>query len=223
MRRVLIDHARAKKADKRGLASMPGFADRNSEPLDAFRPQFMENGGWAPSCLAPADRAAVEDLVERASLAPGARDGVTKGDVVMTPEGPKMIELAARLSGGDFCESLVPLGSGLNYVESAIRLAIGEPVDLDALSPSWERCVANRYFFAEPGRLRSIEGVEAIRDAPWLAKLEFAYAPGDTIPATTSHAERFGVFVVVGEDRDEVQSHVDQVYRTIRIDVEASD
>ena len=24
----------------------PGFADRNYELLDLFRPQFMENGGW---------------------------------------------------------------------------------------------------------------------------------------------------------------------------------
>ncbi|MCA9504708.1 MAG: ATP-grasp domain-containing protein [Spirochaetaceae bacterium] len=204
----------------RGRGVTPGFADRNYELLDRFRPQFMENGGWVPSTLDTAERQAVEDLVVRASLALDITDGVTKGDVVMTDEGPKMIELAARLSGGDFCESLVPLGTGVNYVEAAIRIAIGDTPDLDALTPRFERCVANRYFFVEPGRLRRIGGAESLRGEPWLAKLAFWYAAGDTIPPTRSHAERFGVFVVVGRNRDEVQARIDEVYRRVEIVVD---
>jgi biotin carboxylase len=199
-----------------GVGVTPGFADRNYELLDRFRPQFMENGGWVPSLVMPQERRQVEDLVVRASLALGVTDGVTKGDVVMTPDGPKMIELAARLSGGDFCESLVPLGTGINYVEAAIRIAVGEKPDLSALVPTRDRCVANRYFFAEAGRLVRIEGIESIRDQPWLAKLALRYSAGDEIPPTTSHAERAGVFVVVGANREEVQARIDQVYRSVR-------
>ena len=63
----------------------PGFADRNYELLDRFRPQFMENGGWIPSSLAPEERGRrSRTLVVRASLALGVTDGVTKGDVVWT-------------------------------------------------------------------------------------------------------------------------------------------
>lgn len=199
-----------------GVGVTPGFADRNYELLERFRPQFMENGGWVPSAVPPEDCARIEALVVRASHALGVTDGVTKGDVVLTPEGPKMIEMAARLSGGDFCESLVPLGSGVNYVRAAIQLAIGERPDLDLLRPTRERCVANRYFFVEPGRLERIEGLERIRSQPWLAKLELACAVGDEIPPTTSHAERAGVFVVVGDDRAQVQARIDQVYRSVR-------
>lgn len=200
-----------------GVGVTPGFADRNYELLDRFRPQFMENGGWIPSLLGPEERRAVEELVVHASLALGVTDGVTKGDVVMTAAGPKMIELAARLSGGDFCESLVPLGTGVNYVETAIRIAVGERPDLSALVPTRQQCVANRYFFAEPGRLVRIEGLEAIREEPWLAKLVLNYAAGERIPPTTSHAERAGVFVVVGRDRAEVQARIDHVYRTVKL------
>ncbi|MAG34473.1 MAG: phosphoribosylglycinamide synthetase [Deltaproteobacteria bacterium] len=204
----------------RGVGVTPGFADRNYELLETFRPQFMENGGWVPSTLGETDRRAVEDLVVRASLALGVTDGVTKGDVVMTPDGPKMIELAARLSGGDFCESLVPLGSGVNYVEAAIQLATGVAPDLTALAPNRNRCVANRYFFATPGRLARIQGVEEIRNRSWIAKFELWYDIGDEIPPTTSHAGRFGVFVVVGDDREEVQAHIDEVYQTVEIVVD---
>lgn len=203
-----------------GRGMTPGFADRNYEQMERFLPQIMENGAWVPSILSATDRVAVESLVERASLALGITDGVTKGDVVMTPEGPKMIEMAARLSGGDFCESLVPLGSGVNYVTAAVTLAIGEPVDFSSLTPKWNTTVANRYFFSEEGTLVSVEGVEEVRKQDWVHKLEFWYKPGDAVPSPLSHAHRFGVFVVTADTREEAEKRVAWVYRTIRITIE---
>ena len=201
-----------------GEAVTPGFADRNYELLERFAPQIMENGGWVPSVLGEADRRAVCEVVEDAARALGIVDGVVKGDVVMTPQGPKIIEVAARLSGGDFCESLVPLGCGVNYVSAAVELAIGERPDLGALTPRFERAVANRYFFPEPGTLLRVDGVDEVRAQPWVEKLELWYEPGDEVPASLSHAHRFGVFLVTAEDRATAQERVDWVYETIRIE-----
>ena len=202
-----------------GRAFTPGFADRNYEMNERFAPQVMENGGWVPSILGAKGRRAVERVVEQASLALGVTNGVTKGDVVMTPDGPKIIEVAARLSGGDFCESLVPLGTGVNYVRCAIQIAIGEAPNLEELEPKFDHAVANRYFFPEPGRLVSIEGADEVRAQDWIEKLEFWYEPGDDLPEITSHAHRFGVFIATGPDRKTVQERVDWVYETVRIDV----
>ncbi|MBW2282533.1 MAG: ATP-grasp domain-containing protein [Deltaproteobacteria bacterium] len=203
-----------------GRALTPGFADRNYDLLDRFRPQIMENGGWVPSLCSAEERARVEDVVVRASLALGIETGVTKGDVVLTAEGPKVIEIAARLSGGDFCASLVPHGCGINYVRAAVRLALGEEPDFAELEPRFERAVANRYFFPEPGRLLSISGAAEVRAQDWLEKLEFWYAPGDEVPASLSHAHRFGVFVATAPDRETLAERIDWVYRTIRIETE---
>ena len=105
----------------------------------------------------------------------------------------------------------------MNYVRTAIEIAIGRTPDLDALAPRFERAVANRYFFPEPGRLIRIEGIEAIRSKPWLHKLEFWFQPGEIVPESLSHAHRFGVFVVSAPDRATAQQRVDEVYATIRI------
>jgi biotin carboxylase len=203
-----------------GKGITPGFADRNYSSKQ-FLPQIIENGGWMPSALSQAQRKQVEDLVVSASLALGITDGVTKGDIVMTGEGPKIIEIAARLSGGDFCESLVPLSIGVNYVEAAIKIAIGETPDIDALEPKFQRFVVNRYFFPRPGRLVRIEGVENVLKQNWVKKLEFAYKVGDMVPLVKSHADRVGVFVAVGDSRQQVESRADWVYRTINIVTEA--
>ncbi len=203
-----------------GQAFTPGFADRNYGLLELFRPRIMENGGWVPSCLDHHTRARVARVAEEAALALGIHDGPAKGDLVLTADGPKVIEIAARLSGGDFCESLVPLGTGVNYVRAVIQLATGDPVDRAELEPRFEIAVANRYFFPPAGTLRAIEGTESVRSQEWLEKLEFWYRPGDDVPDCTSHAARFGVFVVTAPDRATCQERVDWVYETIRIVVE---
>lgn len=200
-----------------GHGYTPGFADRNYDLLDRFRPQIMENGGWVPSILGDDDRKAIEHLVEKASLALGITDGVTKGDVVLTPDGPKMIEMAARLSGGDFCAGLVPLGTGINYVQTVIEIATGRTPNLKAIVPTRDVAVANRYFFPAAGRLIRIEGVEEVASWDWIEKLEFWYEPGDEVPNLLSHADRFGVFVVTAPNRDELEQRVQRVYDTINI------
>jgi biotin carboxylase len=201
----------------RGRAVTPGFADRNYELLERFRPQVMENGAWVPSRFRGQERAAVEELVVRAARALGIESGVAKGDVVWTEQGPKVIEIAARLSGGDFCESLVPLSSGVDYVRAAIELALGREPDWSALEPRRERWVANRYFFPEPGELVRIEGEAEVRRQAWLEKLELWYRPGEAVPESLSHAHRFGVFVVTADERAELERRIEWVYRTLRI------
>lgn len=201
----------------RGTAYTPGFDDRNYEKLKDYAPNIIENGGTMPSCVTLEQRLAVEQLVEQAGRALGVVNGVIKGDVVMTPAGPKLIEVATRLSGGDFSESIIPLGCDVNIVEAAISIALGREPDFKKLRPKFEKGVANRYFFPAPGRLVSIEGADQVRNLPWVHKLEFWYRTGDTVPVVTCHADRFGVFVVSGETRAEVESRVDHIYRSIHI------
>jgi len=200
-----------------GTAYTPGFDDRNYEKLKEYAPSIIENGGTMPTSVTKEQRLAVERLVERAGLALGVRNGVVKGDVVMTPDGPKLIEMATRLSGGDFSAGIIPLGTGVNIVEAAISIALGREPDLEKLRPKFEKGVANRYFFPSPGRLVAIEGADQARALPWVQKLEFWYNVGDIVPAVTCHADRFGVFLVTGETREEVEARVDEIYRRVRI------
>jgi len=202
-------------------ALTPGFADRVYEGMDVFWPQIMENGGWVPSVLDAPTRASVVELVEKASRALGILNGVAKGDVVIHPEkGPMMIEMAARLSGGDFSESLVPLGCGVNYVKAALKIAMGEEPEWDDLMPKWQKAVANRYFFLPTGILEDIKGLDRIREIQEIQKLSLSYKIGDTIPEISHHGQRAGVMVVVGQDRKQVQTIVDTVYQELLFKVE---
>lgn len=198
----------------------PGLADRNYDELERFLPQILENGGWVPSKY-QASIGEIDDLIGRCAHAMGIENGVIKGDLVSTQDGRiAVIEVAARLSGGDFSESLVPLGTGVDYVKQVIRQAVGLGVDLDALRPTCSTVVANRYFFPPPGRLTSIEGVDEIKAKPWIRKLELWYQPGQVIPPISRHGQRGGVFIVQGKEKQQLSRYIAEVYETVEFIVE---
>lgn len=204
-----------------GKAYTPGFVDRNYEMLDRFAPHIIENGGTHPSIVTGALKAAIVDLVERAAQALGIENGVAKGDVVIAPDGtPMIIEMAARLSGGDFSESLIPLGCGVNIVKAAIRVAIGQAPDVSTLCDRWERILANRYFFGNPGRLMAIHGLEEARALPWVHKIDIYVHPGELIGKMKFHAGRLGVFIVEASDRVELAERISHIYELISFEIE---
>ncbi len=201
----------------RGKAYTPGFVDRNYDMLSKYLPNIIENGGTEPSSVTYEQRLSIESLVEKAAISLGVTDGVVKGDIVLSPDGPKIIEVATRLSGGDFSESLIPLGIGVNIVEAALNIAMGNEVALDKLKPRWSRVVLNRYFFPEPGTLKSIDGLEEVSAQPWVQKLETWYNIDEYVPEVKSHADRFGVFIVTGETLEEANQRADWVYQKVKI------
>lgn len=203
----------------RGRGVTPGFADRNYEWLDLLRPRIIENGAWMPTALTPAEQARVDALLAGAAAALGLRDGTAKGDVVWGPDGPLLIEMAARLSGGDFCESLVPLCTGVNYVPAAIDIALGRAPDFSVLTAPARQAVGNRYFIGEAGILQAVEGLDEVAAQPWIHKLEFWYRPGDPVPAPVSHAHRLGVFIATAPDKAELDARIAWVYRTVRLQI----
>lgn len=206
-----------------GVAITPGIADRVYDDTTAFSPIIIENGGWLPSQVSPKLRQDICVLVEEAARALGVENGVVKGDIVIcAARGPLVIEMAARLSGGDFSQSLVPLSLGINYVRSVIEIAMGEVPDMDELKPKKNTVVANRYFFPPAGILNNIKGVEEVRKIPQLKKLDIFLKTGNILPIIDSHSKRAGVFVVEGDDRVSVQNIINKIYNTIEFQVDGN-
>ncbi|HFD33140.1 MAG TPA: ATP-grasp domain-containing protein [Gammaproteobacteria bacterium] len=200
----------------------PGFADRVYDDTPHFHPYIMENGGWQPSSIHTGKHQEICQLIDRVALALNLENGVLKGDIVYSTKykQPMVIEVASRLSGGDFSASLVPLAHQINYIKTAIQIAIDDPVDLSELTPKTSYIVANRYFFLPPGKLMAIHGIEEAKKMKNLKKLEFNYQIGDDIPVIRNHGQRVGVFIVQGDTRQQVRNLIEQLYQTITFTVD---
>jgi len=129
-------------------AVTPGFSDRNYD-FAATAPYIVENGGTQPSVLSRKDQDALCELAEEAARVLGFVNWTAKGDLVLTEDGPKVIEMAGRLSGGHFATSQIPQSTGVDLVGIAVKLALGEPVTKQEATPKYHKHVAIRYQMPE--------------------------------------------------------------------------
>lgn len=196
-------------------------SDRNYELLEACAPFVIENGGCQPSVHAPALLPRVDELVLAAARALDLGSGVLKGDLVLDPvRGPVVVEVAPRLSGGWLSTDQVPLSTGIQLVQLAARLALGEDLRLaDLASPpeAWSP-VAVRYFFPPPGRVLAVRGVEELRREPWVHRLVLFAGPGDAIAPPTDHTRRAGLVITRGATRAEAVRRACEAVARVRFE-----
>ena len=193
----------------------PAYSDRNYSHLDAFAPYIIEDGGTMPALLTDEEREAINNLVERGALAMGITDGIVKGDIVMTEEGPAIIELAARLSGGYFATDQIPLSTGVDLVSAAIKYAVGEPVEPEDLKPRYERGAAIRFFFPPEGVISEIKGVSELSSMPGVKKSAVYRSEGERQPQIKTHPDRGGFVIADGEDRAEALRKVEAAIASV--------
>lgn len=202
-----------------GHCVTPGFSDRNYEFLDRYAPFFIENGGDLPSRLPAAMQAKVRDVVARAAKALGVTSGTVKGDLVVHNGEAYVIELAARLSGGFFCTREIPLNTGVDFIGAAIKIALGESVGEAELAPKHFVPVVQRYAFPEPGRVVSVEGVEAARAVAGIADIVITAKPGDVIPPAGDKRPSAAMVLATGTSRDAALAAVNDALACLRIEI----
>ena len=203
-----------------GVAHTPGFADRNYEYLTRFAPFIIENGGDLPTRRSKVLQTAMNDLIQRAAKSMGIKNGVVKGDLVIHKKKPCIIELAARLSGGYFCSHLIPLTTGVPFVQTAIRLALGEKIDEQLLRPRFQKGVSQRYLFPVPGRVASISGMDKVARMSSVVLSEVRVKVGDVVRSVDCHPARAGVLIATADTRKEAIQHVLSAVRKLNITTE---
>ena len=199
-------------------AYTPGFADRNYEFLERYAPFIIENGGELPSSLPEKIQKLVRQVVQQAANSMGITNGVVKGDIVVYNGKPYVIELAARLSGGYFCSVEIPLNTGVDFVEQAIRQALGERINPVDLLPKFQRGVAQRYLFPEPGRVIRISGPDTAYFEQGIEMCEIRVSVGDIIKPIENHPARAGVIIATGDTREEALKRAELVHSSIKIE-----
>ena len=195
-----------------------GFSDRNYEYLDKYAPYIIENGGDLPSFLTNEQQQKIRNAVSKTALALGIRNGVIKGDMVLSKEEAYIIEVAARLSGGYFCSHEIPLNTGVNFVLQAIKIALGEEVQINELKVEHNVPVCQRYLFPKPGRVIRLHIPGWIKDHANVELFELRVNKGDRIPKATSHPARAGVVITTGDTREDALTLANRVIEEVIIE-----
>ncbi len=205
-----------------GEAYVPAIFDRNYEFLMRFSPFIVENGGEMPSIYSKQYWDEVHAVMKRAALALGIRTGIIKGDLVIHEGQVKIIELAARLSGGFFGTVATPVSCGIDLLRLNIDLCLGNRIDPKELDHKLEKAVAIRFAFPKQGRLKSVTGFdEVLRHSACRFAHIFA-KKGDALLSITNHPGRPAVVVAEGSSLDEAINHAEQMIGMLHWEIESA-
>jgi biotin carboxylase len=199
-----------------------GFADRNYARLDDAVPFMVEDGGDIPTVLGEAQKKLVEDEFEKAARALGIDWGPAKGDMIFGADGkPYVIEIAARLSGGNFCYDKVPWSTGVDIVDILVDMAVGNAVDPARFVPTRSLATSQRYFFPAAGTIQQINGLGAAKSLPHIRKVDVWAAPGETIAAAENHPSRVGYVISCAPTRAKAVAAAQAAVGKVQFQVEA--
>ena len=208
-----------------GQVHWTGFSDRNYDNKHIYPPYFLEDGDTLPTILAPETLEAAQHASTAAVQALGIDWGPVKGDILIDRDGPKILEMAARLSGDYFCYETVPLHNGINLLEIVLDLSLGEKIDPVRFQEKFHRGVALRYLWPKPGRVVKITGVQEVQEMEgvhffrWEPRWE-GIGVGTVITPARSMGERLGSVMAVGKTREEAIKRAEKAINKIHIETE---
>ena len=186
-----------------------------TDRLTSERPAF----GVALAHVAPSEAGTRDsvDVAARAAAALGIEGGPTYTQIRLGPDGPKVVEVAARLGGGHDAE-LCRAVSGIDLNGAALAAALGEEPDLSA-APSRALAGCVRFLVSPEGELRAVAGVEAARAAEGVATVYLYRRAGQRLGPLRTGADRAGAVLAVADTREQALARAAAAAALIRFQV----
>ena len=191
------------------------FSDRNYDNLSETKPHIVEDGGIIPSKFQREILKEISILIQKAALALNISWGTVKADIVLTKSGPKIIELAARLSGNYLATHQIPMVYGVNIVRALIKMSIGEKVKKSDLQIKQKNYLGVRYFFPPPGRIMCIKGINYVEKLNYVRMFKLYEKVGDIQKEITDHTKRAGIIICEGPDYNTAKQRVEDAVNEI--------
>ena len=165
------------------------------------------------------DRGAAE-VVREAVAALGIRNGPTYTQVRIDEDGPKVMEVAARLGGGHDAELCrAALGVDLNAL--ALDAALGVNVEVPAAVPRVGGATT-AFLVAPPGELLTLVGVEDAEQAQGVLAVRVYRRPGFRFGELRVGADKAGAVLATGDSRDEAYERASSAAALIRFQTDAA-
>jgi biotin carboxylase len=217
--------AAARAAARGGRALFEAFVPGPEVTVNAFstggrfhpvtvtaRDHFAAAPGVAQRHVYPSglDDAAAIATARDAVAALGVTEGPSYVQLILSPAGPVIMEVAARLGGGHDSE-ICRLAVGVDLADAAVRAAVGRPVEEAALEPHPVGACVIEFLEAPVGTLVSTDGPP---------EATFYHAPGHRYPPLRTAIDRAGYVIALGSSREEALDRARTAVEAVRFTVE---
>jgi biotin carboxylase len=178
-------------------------------------PYFTDAGYNQPSLLDEQTQEKIRAVAIAANMALENFTGSSCTEMIVTKDGPKVVEVGARLAGDCMTTHLVPLSTGVNMVEAVIHIALGEPVDIES---KWKKGSCIRYYMKPTvGVIRDIRGLEQARQVPGIQDVVMLKGIGDVATELRSSGDRLGFVIAQCETPEEAIARCEEALNKIEV------
>lgn len=182
-----------------------------TDKLTTGAPHFVELGHMQPSSLDDDTVSKIKDLAKKACLALGIINGPAHAEIIVTNNGPKMVEIGARMGGDCITSDLVPLSTGIDMIKATLDYALGNKIDIDN-KYSMYSCVK---FFVSPVSQFNDVIVPNIDDAR-IKRIEITTKEGFVNTEIHSSNDRIGYVICSGDNKKELLELTEFIEKSIK-------
>jgi biotin carboxylase len=200
-----------------GRVALIGVADRaasHGAPLDPF---VVGTAHELPTRLHPAIGERIEEMLAAVAAALGLTRGVIEAEVVVGGAGPVLVDVAVQASGGALWGHALPLVTGVDGLDAAIRIALGETTETAALRARRHQAVVERVVLPPPGIVVDVRGAAEAAAGEGIVLVEMCVAPGDRIPVLPGPGRRAAIVLAVGPTHEAAAARANAAVARLRV------
>jgi biotin carboxylase len=188
------------------------------DPLDG--PFFEETIYVTPSRLPASVQAAIGEVTARAARAIGLSEGPVHAELRLAPEGPQVIEVAARSIGG-LCARTLRFSLGGRGAVSLEELVIARALGRATHAAERRAGAAGVMMIPIPrgGVLKEVRGLERARAVPGIVEAAVTARAGETLVPLPEGASYLGFLFARGESPEEVEAALRAAHRRLDFEV----
>jgi biotin carboxylase len=168
---------------------------------------------------------ASERIAARAVRALGLETGIAFPQLIAAPDGRVVVvECAARIAGGQMAD-LVWHAVGVDLVEVALRMALGEPIPDELVHARRRQPLAISFLTAQPGplptgRVRDVGSLEGVLASPGVVQAESYIQPGEIIRPVRLDGDRRGYVIAIADTNLEAQNRARAAASLLAVEVD---
>jgi len=180
-------------------------------------PYFVELGHSEPSLLPQNIQSEIKHVTTQAIKAIGIQNGVSHTELKITKEGPKIVEIAARLGGDYITAKLVPLSTGVDMVKNSILLALRKEIHLEKTLNCGS---AIRFITARKGIVKSISIDKDLFEIEGVKDFQLNVNVGDSVGEIQSSNDRLGFIITQAETARKAIALAERALEHVKLEIE---
>lgn len=170
-----------------------------------------------PSNKSATIQTAAKSIAVKAIQACKIDNAVVHMEMIVTDEGPKMVELAARGAGFHVFSKMLGWVCDINTVDLLIDISLGNKINTCNQLP--QRGAVLAFPACECGIVKNVYGLDSIRTMKGVYEVESYVKTGDTIRELKSGSDRVAHIIVFGDNRTEALSINEAAEKIFKIEV----